>query len=153
VLGPAGTPAAATVPALAPVSTAAIAAVQDHVIVLAYPAVQNTEVTTRNLVVRGHLPSGGGSVAVVLESSGSKVIAIETVRPIRDPSGRRSTFSATFPLSNPRPGGRMVVQVIAYDRAGVPIDSLRRRVRIGAIVPDDPGTRGPRVRDSSLPSR
>ena len=111
---------------------------QDHVIVIEAPAIQNALITSRNLVVRGYLPSWSGPVSIVLESSGNKTVATKTVVPVpvrgpASPDGR-SSFIATFALSNPRPGGRMVVQVIAYGDDGVPFDSVRRRVRIGAVA-------------------
>jgi len=124
----------------APIAALATAVpITDHVIVLESPATQNATITTRTLVVRGHLPSGGGVVTIVLESSGNKTVSTQTVQParVRGPAAPddRSTFLATFALSNPRPGGRMVIQVIAYDPRGVPFDSVRRRIQVGAVVP------------------
>jgi hypothetical protein len=148
VIGRGGDRVTATVAASPPAAAAAAAVpLTDHVIVLESPATQNATITTRNLVVRGHLPSGGGLVTIVLESSGNKTVSTQTVQPARvrgpaAPDGR-STFLATFALSNPRPGGRMVIQVIAYDSAGTPLDSVRRRIRIGAVVVDGPPPAGP----------
>lgn len=129
--------------ALPAVGADADATGERQVVVLS-PAVQGAVITTRELIVRGYVRSSAGPVKIVVESSGSKVVAVRTVQPrgassASDP-GDRSHFSATFPLSNPRPGGRMVVQVIAYDMTGMPLDSLRRRITIGAFI--DPGTAG-----------
>ena len=120
------------------------AATGERQVVILSPADQNAVITTRELMVEGYVRSGAGPVKIVIESSGSKVVAVRTVQPrgassVTD-AGDRSHFSATFPLSNPRPGGRMVVQVIAYDLSGMPLDSLRRRITIGAFV--DPGPAG-----------
>ena len=148
VVGRDGDPVAATAPIAPAVAVATSAPVRDHVIVLESPATQNATITTRTLVVRGHLPSGGGLVTIVLESSGNKTVSTQTIQPARlrgpaAPDGR-STFLATFALSNPRPGGRMVIQVIAYDRRGMPFDSVRRRIQVGALAPSrQPDTGSP----------
>jgi hypothetical protein len=152
VIGGTGqTGAARSVPAAVGPVTPAVAATlpKEHIIVLDSPAIQNAEITSRDLVVRGHLKAstGAGPVSIVLESSGSKVLSLRTVYPVLvpwavDPEDR-SVFRATFPLSNPRPGGRMVIQVIAYDSAGTPLDSVRRRIRIGAVLVDGPPPAGP----------
>ncbi len=111
----------------------------DRLIVIESPAFTNAVITTRDLVVEGYVLSATGPIDIVLESSGNKARAARTVQPMTGSaalfSGGRTAFSATFPISNPRPGGRMVVQIIAYDRSGIPMDSLRRRIQIGAIAP------------------
>ena len=101
--------------------------------------------TTPELVVRGFLRGGSGPVQVVVESSGGKAIAIRTVgpttvgRPANDPA---PPFLTRFPISNPRPGGEMTIQVIAYDPDGLPVDVVRRRFVIGAIAVREIGEDG-----------
>ena len=47
-------------------------------------------------------------------------------------------FEVAFPLSNPRPGGRMVVQVVALSPVGIPIEVARIPIEVGAIAPATP---------------
>ena len=83
---------------------------------------------------------------VTLESSGGKLIASETLESV----GGATPFRVDFPLSNPRPGGRMVVQVVAFTTHGIPLEVVRIPVEIGALLPGTPrhvgrtgeGTRG-----------
>ncbi len=145
VVGRAGERAVALEPTIVIASVAPALAGADprqtvaRLIVIESPATTNAVITSPDLVVRGYVLSGTGPIDIVLESSGNKTLATKTVQPMSGSgalfSGGRSSFSATFPLSNPRPGGRMVIQVIAFDHTGRPLESLRRRIRIGAIDP------------------
>ena len=104
-----------------------------HLIVLESPATQLEVLTTRELVVRGHLVSGTGPVLVALETSRGTSIVGKTVgpmtlpRPWFDPS---PPFEVRLTLPNPRPSGTAVLEVIAYDIYGVTQDTLRRRIWI-----------------------
>jgi len=104
-----------------------------HLIVLESPAQQLEVVTSRDLVVRGHLVSGTGPVLVALETSRGESIVGKTVGPMTlprpgfDPS---PPFEVRLTLPNPRPSGTAVLEVIAYDIYGVTQDTLRRRLWI-----------------------
>ncbi len=77
----------------------------------------------------GPVPSGSGSA-----SANGKALAFETVEP---PATRGSTaraFDVGLPLGNPRPGGTMVIQVIAYGPDGVPVDVVRRQFVVGPVL-------------------
>lgn len=106
-------------------------------IILEHPAVDLEVITTRDLVVRGHLDGGTGPVRVALDVGSARPLAVKTVGPMTvpwdDDRDLRPSFTVTLPIAGPRPGGTMVVQVVAYDFEGVPQDVLRRRVRIGSI--------------------
>lgn len=105
------------------------------VIELQEPAAAGSVVTTPDLVIRGYLRERGGPVRVLLESSGGKPMLTRTLSP-------SPWFVVNLPLSNPRPGGELTVQVIAYDLDGIPIDVVRRRVVIGAIAEREIGEDG-----------
>jgi hypothetical protein len=98
-------------------------------------------VTTRDLVVRGHLVSGTGPVLVALESSRGTTIVGRTVgpmtmpRPGYDPS---PPFEVRLVLPEPRPIGTMTIEVVAYDIAGIPVDAIRRVIRIGGVAAEEP---------------
>ena len=72
----------------------------------------------------------------MLESSGGKPIATAGVDPTghRGATGCGSRSRARFRLPTPRPGGAMVLFVVAVDGDGIPIDGVRRRFTVGAIV-------------------
>ena len=104
-----------------------------HVIVLESPAAQLEVVTTRDLVVRGHLVSGTGPVLVALETSRGTSIVGKTVGPMTLPRpgfDLSPPFEVRLTLPNPRPSGTAVLEVIAYDIYGVTQDTLRRRIWI-----------------------
>lgn len=116
-------------------STAAPTASPDlvgQVIVLQDPPRDGAIVTTRDLVVAGHVPAGTG-LRIGLGSANGKALAFASVAPRLEDSGAVG-FSVGLPLSNPRPGGTMTVQVIAYDVDGVPIDVVRRTFQVGPVV-------------------
>jgi hypothetical protein len=126
--------------AVTPAPTAAPAPTPD-LIVLASPAEAGVTVTSKELVVQGYLNQqfAAGPVRVTLEARGNRVIDDATITPalalgelpILD---RHVQFEVRFGLPNPRPNGRMIVQVVAYDRDGRILDVLRRPIRVGALL-------------------
>jgi hypothetical protein len=131
-------PAVTATPAPAP--TAAPAPTPD-LIVLASPAEAGVTVTSKDLIVQGYLNQqfAAGPVRVTLEARRNRVIDDATITPalalgelpIPD---RHVQFEVRFGLPNPRPNGRMIVQVVAYDRDGRILDVLRRPIRVGALL-------------------
>lgn len=131
------TPAAPTA-AVGAASTGANAglAPPEPVIVLRDPPANDAVVTTQDLVVSGYLTTGMGPVRVGLASRNGKALAFRTVEPtvIGRVNGDSSpTFLVALPLLGPRDGSPMTVQVIAYDRHGIPLDVVRRQVVIGPV--------------------
>jgi hypothetical protein len=61
---------------------------------------------------------------------------ITPVHPFADgrTTGRHSPFLVHFGLPNPRPNGRMIVQVAAYDGDGRILDLIRRPIRVGPLL-------------------
>jgi len=110
------------------------------------PSGPGAVITTPGLVVRGTRAVEAGPLRVTLESSGGKLIASETLESV----GGSTAFRVDFPLSNPRPGGLMVVQVVAFTTHGIPLEVVRIPIEIGALLPGTPrnvgrtgeGTRG-----------
>jgi hypothetical protein len=98
------------------------------------PARRGEVVTTRELVVRGRVARDAGEVRIMLESSGGKPVATAAVDPTGSGRGGWVPFESRFRLSMPRPGGDMLLFVVAVDRDGIPIDAVRRRFSVGAIV-------------------
>jgi hypothetical protein len=110
-----------------------------HVIVLESPATQLEVLTTRDLVVRGHLVSGTGPVLVVLVSSRGATITGKTVGPMTMPrpgSDPSPPFEVRLQLPDPRPDGTMTLEVVAYDINGIPVDAIRRPIRISDAAGD-----------------
>jgi len=70
----------------------------------------------------------------MLESSGGKPIAAAAIDPTGHGHGDWIPFESRFRLAIPRPGGDMTLFIIAVDGDGIPIDAIRRRFTIGAIV-------------------
>lgn len=129
--------------AVAPEAVAPAAPMPD-LVVLASPAEPNLTITTRELRVRGHVAAGAASVRITLEARGNRVIDDVTVvlatasgRAGRAQPGTPRRFSASFGLPNPRPNGRMIVQVAALDRDGRLLDVIRRPFRVGALLETD----------------
>lgn len=111
-------------------------------IVLASPAVSNLTITSRELQVRGYVAADAASVRITLEARGNRVIDDATVVPALAPGGRPQAdsprwFSASFGLPNPRPNGRMILQVTALDRDGRLLDVIRRPFRVGVLLESD----------------
>lgn len=109
------------------------------IIVLDTPPTPLPVVTTRDLIVRGHLSSGTGPVLVALETSRGESITGKTVGPMTlprpgfDPS---PPFEVRLTLPNPRPVGTAILEIIAYDIHGITQDTRRWRLWIGAIGPE-----------------
>jgi hypothetical protein len=114
-------------------------------IVLANPSVAGVTVTSRELLVQGYLRVAAGSVQITLEARGNRVIDDATLTPVPTVAERptvderptidgRARFEARFGLPNPRPNGRMIVQVAAYDRDGRILDVIRRPFLVGPLL-------------------
>jgi hypothetical protein len=127
-------------PSVAQVAATPAVAVSDPrpVLDIAAPSVVGAVITTPRLHVRGSRVGPSGPVRVTLESSGAKLIESETI----PASGAGGAFEVAFPLSNPRPGGSMVVQVVAFDPHGIPLEVVRIPIEIGAIAEGAPRTVG-----------
>ena len=126
------TDAASPDPTVAPVPA-------PELIVLASPAEAGMTITTRELVVQGFVQVGADTIRVTLEARGNRVIDDATIRPAlalaESPSTvRHPQFQVHFGLPNPRPNGRMIVQVAAYDRDGRILDVIRRPIRVGPLL-------------------
>ena len=103
-------------------------------IALDQPARRGEVITTRELIVRGRVARSAGQVRIMLESSNGKPLAIAAVDPTGYGHGGWIPFESRFRISMPRPGGDMLVFVVALDSDGIPIDAMRRRFKVGAIV-------------------
>ena len=103
-------------------------------IALDQPARRGEVITTRELIVRGRVARSAGQVRIMLESSNGKPMAIAAVDPTGFGHGGWIPFESRFRISTPRPGGDMLVFVVALDADGIPIDAVRRRFTVGAIV-------------------
>jgi len=101
------------------------------------PARANEVITTRDLIVRGHVRESSWRVQVVLQSRSAEPIVVRTGGPMTKPGDRdRSpgrTFIVTLPLPEPRPSGPAVVQVVVYDTSGRAQDVVLRAVQIGEV--------------------
>ena len=102
------------------------------------PARANQVITTRDLVVRGHVRESSWRVQVVLQSRSAEPIVVRTGGPMTRPGDRdRSpgrTFIITLPLPDPRPSGPAVVQIVAYDASGRAQEVVLRAIQIGALI-------------------
>lgn len=107
-------------------------------VVVTSPARPNQVITTRDLVVRGHVRESSWRVQVVLQSRSAEPIVVRTGGPMTRPGDRdRSpgrTFIVTLPLPDPRPSGPAVVQVVVYDTSGRAQDVVLRAIQIGAVL-------------------
>jgi len=107
-------------------------------VVVTSPARANQVITTRDLVVRGHVRESSWRVQVVLQSRGAEPIVVRTGGPMTRPGDRdRSpgrTFIVALPLPDPRPSGPAVVQVVVYDTSGRAQDVILRAIQIGAVL-------------------
>jgi hypothetical protein len=122
-----------------PVEPATTSAPLPELIVLASPAEAGVTVTTRSLLVRGYVESAAETVQVTLEARGNRIIDQATVQPDlafgeRPEANRHPWFEVEFGLPNPRPNGRMIVQVMAFDREGKLLDVVRRPFRVGSVL-------------------
>ena len=98
------------------------------------PARRGDIVTTRELIVRGRVAQTAGEVRIMLESRGGKPVATADIDPIGYGHGEWIPFESRFRLEMPRPAGDMTLFIVAVDGDGIPIDALRRRFTIGAII-------------------
>jgi hypothetical protein len=131
--------AAALVP---PAQPGASAAAAEWSLWLDRPARRDEVVTTPEVVVRGRVASAVDVVWIVLESSNGKPVATRTIEPTGRPRDGTIPFESRFRLSLHRPAGSIVVLVVAVGTDGVPIDAVRRRFQLGAVVDDrDSATR------------
>jgi hypothetical protein len=107
-------------------------------VVVTSPARANQVITTRDLVVRGHVRESSWRVQVVLQSRSAEPIVVRTGGPMTRPGDRdRSpgrTFIVTLPLPEPRPSGPAVVQVVVYDTSGRAQDVVLRAIVIGELL-------------------
>jgi hypothetical protein len=122
----------------APVTAAAVAPMPE-IIVLSSPAAANATITTRQLTIRGYLATGGGTIQVTLEARGNRIIDSATIEPTlvfgeRPTVGRHAQFETRFGLPNPRPNGRMIVQIALLDPSGRIVDVIRRPIRVGPLL-------------------
>ncbi len=124
-------------------------------VVVTWPAQANQVMTTRDLVVRGHVRESTWRVQVVLQSRSAEPIVVRTGGPMTRPGDRdRSpgrTFIVTLPLPHPRPSGPAVVQVVAYDASGRAQDVVLRAVQIGDVLGPASGAETGRITRCHLP--
>jgi hypothetical protein len=125
-------PSSSATPSAAIVSLPSSPLVGRRQLALDQPARRGDVVTTLELIVRGRVARTAGEVRIMLESSGGKPVAAAAV----DPTGHGDwiPFESRFRLATPRPGGDMTLFIVAVDGDGIPIDAIRRRFTIGAIV-------------------
>ncbi len=129
-----GAPLVATLPGGAPAR-----APMPEIIVLSSPAVANATITSRELTIRGYLAGGTGTIQVTLEARGNRIIDAATIDPAlvfaeRPAVGQHAQFETRFGLPNPRPNGRMIVQVALLDDEGQVVDVVRRPIRVGPLL-------------------
>jgi hypothetical protein len=107
-------------------------------VVMTSPARANQVITTRDLVVRGHVRESSWRVQVVLQSRSAEPIVVRTGGPMTRPGDRdRSpgrTFIITLPLPDPRPSGPAVVQIVAYNASGRAQQVVLRVIQIGELL-------------------
>ncbi len=107
-------------------------------LVVTMPARSDEEITTRRLTITGYVVGVPMPLRVSLEARGNREIDVAVTTPTRSPDlarpQRAGRFQVTFDLPNPRPNGNMVVAVAVIGPDGLPIDGVRRRVRIGRIL-------------------
>jgi hypothetical protein len=108
------------------------------VIFLDAPATTNQLITSRELVVRGHVQLGTGRIQVVLQSRSAAPLVVATAQPtiLPDRRGRvlQPQFAVALAMPDPRPSGPAIVQIVAYDARGRATDVLLRPIRIGAVL-------------------
>ena len=107
-------------------------------VVVTSPSRANRVITTRDVVVRGHVREPSWRVQVVLQSRSAERIVVRTGGPMTRPGDRdRSpgrTFIVTLPLPDPRPSGPAVVQVVVFDASGRAQGMLLRAIVIGELL-------------------
>ena len=108
------------------------------VIFLESPTTTDQVITTAAVVVRGDVRTGIERVQVLLQSRNAAPLVVRTFGPMnvdwhRD-GPRRIPFVVTLPLSDVRPSGPIVVQLVAYDAAGHARGVFLRRVQVGPLL-------------------
>jgi hypothetical protein len=107
-------------------------------LVVSSPAAANQEITTHEVVVRGHVRESSWTVQVVLQSRSAEAIVVRTGGPMTLPGDRDRSpgriFAVPLPLPDPRPSGPAVVQVVAYDATGRAQDVVLLPIQIGALL-------------------
>jgi hypothetical protein len=98
------------------------------------PSRSGVVITTLDLVVRGSRAGPAGPLRVTLESGEATLLADETI----PASGAGGAFRVDLPLSDPRPGGSMVVQVETFTMHGAPLQVVRIPVTIGDLAHSTP---------------
>lgn len=110
----------------------------DQAVVVTLPARSGDEITTRQLIITGYVVGASAPLRISLEARGNREIDSVVITPTRSRGlsrpQRAGRFDIAFDIPNPRPNGTMVVQVAVLDPDGLPIDVVRRRVRIGTIL-------------------
>ena len=134
--------------AAAVVTSSSSAPVGRRQLALDQPARRGDVVTTRELIVRGRVARTAGEVRIMLESRGGKPVATAAIDPIGYGHGDWIPFESRFRLEMPRPAGDMTLFIVAVDGAGIPIDAVRRRFTIGAIIDISAVTGGRRSRSN-----
>jgi hypothetical protein len=98
------------------------------------PAHRGQVVTTREIVVKGRVARDVGEVWIMLESRGGKPIATQAIDPTGMPRGDLIPFESRFHVAMPRPAGSLVVSVVAIGADGTPVEAIRRRFELGAVI-------------------
>jgi hypothetical protein len=98
------------------------------------PARRDELVRNGEIVVRGVVGTGVAEVWIALESRGGKILATRTVVPVDGTEPDGATFTARFPVASPATTGRMFVMATAVDADGVPVEAIRRRIRVGSGI-------------------
>jgi hypothetical protein len=101
------------------------------------PSRDGAVITTPALIVRGSRSGPAGPTQVTLLAEGT-ALARQTL----PANGAGGAFQIELPVPGPRPGGSMVVEVVAFTTAVRPIRTLRIPVQIGAVVEGAPRTVG-----------
>jgi hypothetical protein len=111
------------------------------------PYARNAPVHTQTVEVAGAVGGGVGDaraggrdvdrVVVTLESRRSHLLESRTLSVAAD--GR---FTTSFPLPNPRPGGRMRVTIVLIADNGLPIEAIRRPFVSGPLTQTNFGQDG-----------
>lgn len=129
--------AAVAAPASRPPVSPAPGIEPDQGLVVTSPAAGGEEITTRRLQISGYVVGAPVAVRISLQGRREREIESVTVFPLRSPDltrpQRAGRFEVWFDLPNPRPNGRMVVEVALVAPDGRVIDMTRRRIQVGAI--------------------
>ena len=100
------------------------------------PSGPRAVITTSHLMVGGTRTVAAGELRVNLESQAGAPVASVTLAQ----APGNGPFLVDFPLSDPRPDGPMVVQVVALTPVGTEVEVARIPVTIGPLQPTAPRT-------------